>query len=350
MKFLLVGGGTLGSVNPLLAVAASIRQQKSDSKFIFWGSHNPLDREVVEEAGITFKPIIAGKLRRYFSIKNLADFFIVIFAFKISFFRLLFLRPNMILTAGSYVAVPVVWAAAILRIKTLVYQQDVELGLANKLMQKCASLRTATTSDTAKLLLPPTRVVGFALRTDLDNGDPNKVYKEYNLDSKRPIILIIGGSSGAQTLNSLVIESLSKIPETIQFLHITGRGKQMNIKRKGYYEIPFVNHELPNLYSAANFIICRAGSNILAEVIHLKKRCLIIPLPGTHQEENAKEYSRLGGLVRNQGKITSTELANLIIENTSNHGFMINFNTGLLLDRWNPYGANNIAQFVLQNL
>lgn len=350
MKFLLVGGGTLGSVNPLLAVAASIRKQKSDSEFIFWGSHNPLDREVVEEAGIIFKPIASGKLRRYFSVKNLVDLFIVIFAFKISFFRLLILRPKMVLTAGSYVAVPVVWAAAILRIKILIYQQDVELGLANKLMQKRAGLRTATNTATAKLLLPPTHVVGFAVRPDLDNGDPNRVYKEYNLDHKRPIVLIIGGSSGAQTLNNLVIESLSEISENIQFLHITGRGKETSLKRDGYHAIPFVNHQLPDLYAAASFVICRAGSNVLAEVIHLKKHCLVIPLPRTHQEENAKEYSLLGGLVRNQEKLTPAELANVIIDNTSSYGVMNNFNTGHSLDHWNSNGADNIAKLVLQNL
>jgi UDP-N-acetylglucosamine--N-acetylmuramyl-(pentapeptide) pyrophosphoryl-undecaprenol N-acetylglucosamine transferase len=345
MKFLLVGGGTLGSVNPLLAIAKAIQTQKPDSKFIFWGSRNPLDREVVEAAGIKFKTIAAGKLRRYFSIVNFFDFFIIVFAFFISFFRLLFLRPQMILTAGSYVAVPVVWAAACLRIRILVYQQDIELGLANKLMQKLAGLRTATTSETAKLLKPPAHVVGYAIRPDLRNGNPKQVYKIYNLDPKHPIVLVIGGSSGAKDINELVIKSLPYVSPEIQFLHITGRGKEIKIQRDGYHPIPFVNRELPDLYAAANFVICRAGSNVLSEIIFLKKNALIIPLPDTHQEQNSREYSKLGGLVKNQAEISAIELANIIMENLRG-----NNETDVLQISWNTEGANNIAKLVLKDV
>ena len=129
-KILLTGGGTGGSVAPLLAIAESLTMQD----FLWLGTKSGPERKMVEEAGIKFKAISGGKLRRYFSFKNLGD----IFKIKLGFFQSLFImlkwRPNLVMSAGSFISVPVVYAAWLLRVPALIHQQDVKAGLANKLM------------------------------------------------------------------------------------------------------------------------------------------------------------------------------------------------------------------------
>ncbi|MEK7518433.1 MAG: glycosyltransferase, partial [Patescibacteria group bacterium] len=268
---LLVGGGTLGSVNPLLATAAALKKVSPDIRCIFWGERNDRDKKVVEEAGIPFSVIPAGKFRRYFSIRNIIDAPVIAWATIVAWRKLRTLKPAMVVTAGSYVVVPVMWAARWLQIPVLLYQQDVTLGLANKLIAKHASIRCAVAEAQALLLPQPVAVVGYALRPDLRTGDAARAATTYGLRQGKPTILVIGGSSGALELNRRLISALPFLQPDIQVIHITGEGKAVPTVRKNYVPISFTNRELPDLYALASFVVSRAGSNVLAELIALGK-------------------------------------------------------------------------------
>ena len=172
-RILLTGGGTSGSVTPLLAVVDELG--KKDFEFLWIGTKKGPERIMVEKEGIRFKKILAIKLHRYVSIYTLIYtlfspiFFI--FGFIQSFFIILKFRPQWILTTGSFVSVPVVWVGWFLRRKILVHQQDVQTGLANKLMAPCARIVTVTFEKSledygkkAKWIGNPARITNYELR------------------------------------------------------------------------------------------------------------------------------------------------------------------------------------------
>src|SRR3989344_4672823 len=154
MKIVLSGGGTLGPVVPLLAVREACLARHHDAEFIWVGTKHGPEKELVEKSGLSFFTIGAGKWRRYFSFLNIFDLFKIIIAFWQSLFFLWQEKPGLIISCGGFVSVPLHWAAAVLNIPAWVHQQDVRVGLANKLMFPFAKKITTALAETAKLLPP----------------------------------------------------------------------------------------------------------------------------------------------------------------------------------------------------
>jgi len=346
---LLVGGGTLGSVNPLLATAAALKVSNSNLKCVFWGEQNERDQKVVEEADIQFYTIPAGKLRRYFSLKNIFDVPVITWATFVAWRKLRTLQPLMVVTAGSYVAVPVVWAARWLHIPVLLYQQDTTLGLANKLIAPLSTIRCATSDAQARLLPEPVNIVGYALRQDLRFGDANRAAANYGLKKDLPTILVIGGSSGALELNRRFIDALPYLRPDIQVIHITGEGKSIATKRTGYVLVSFTNRELPDLYALATFVVSRAGSNVLAELIALGKPALIVPLPNTHQVQNAAVLEESGALVRAEQDLNPQAFGELLNNYVTNPERLAKLRSATA-HLWETQGAEKLAALIAKNL
>ncbi len=349
MSILFAGGGTLGSLHPLLAVAQELRSRNANVKSIFWTTRKPLEQRLVAEAGFDSHPIVAGKFRRYFSLWNVVDIFAIVAGFFIALSRLAVQRPAIIMSAGSFVAVPVHVAAWLLRIPTVVYQQDAQLGLANRLMAPLATVRAATTTNRLKLFKQSAVVTGFALRPDLATGNAAKIRQRYGLDPAWKTLLVIGGSSGAQHLNELVIQGLSHYPQQLNIIHIAGVGKTVPTQRPGYKQLAFTNADLPDLYAVADLVLCRAGSNVLAEVLALGKPCIIVPLPHTHQEQNARELATAGARTFHEADLTPAALTNHIRAALSDAAFMASASeksqNGLPVD-----GAAQLANILLTYL
>ncbi|RJO59304.1 UDP-N-acetylglucosamine--N-acetylmuramyl-(pentapeptide) pyrophosphoryl-undecaprenol N-acetylglucosamine transferase [Candidatus Parcubacteria bacterium] len=350
MKILLVGGGTLGSISPLLAIAQEISSRKPGIIFEFWGLAKNLEKQFVTEAGISYKTIPAGKFRRYFSFWNVTDVFKILFGFIVASIKLRQLRPNLILTAGSFVAVPVVWAAKRLGIPVFMYQQDVELGLANRLICRRANYKVAASEISAKAVPGGAEILGFALRQDLFSGQKVKVLEKYKLNPALPVLLLVGGSSGALALNKALLEALPKVSPRIQILHLTGQGKiNPSPNRSGYVAIPFINRDFPDLLAAADLVISRAGSNALAEILALKKPVIIVPLPNSHQERNAEFLSSHGALVLTQASLTPdffSEILNAYLLDRSKLEKLSQKLQGL----WKFNGSQKIAEYILSKI
>lgn len=346
---LLTGGGTLGSVNPLIATAAVLQQLRVDLRTVFWGERNDRDRSIVETAGIPFTAIPAGKFRRYFSLRNLSDVPVVMLATAVAWWRLRALRPAMVVTAGSYVAVPVAWAARWLRIPVLLYQQDVTLGLANALIAKHAAYRCATGEAQARLLPNPVSVVGYALRPDLHAGNASRAAAKYGLDLHRPTILVIGGSSGALELNRRFIAALPHLKPEVQVVHITGEGKEIATHRVGYVPVNFTSRELPDLYALATFVVSRAGSNVLAELVALGKPALIVPLPHTHQVQNAAALEERGALVRAERDLSPVPFAELLNVAVANVERLDTLRRAVA-HAWDTAGATHLATLITKHV
>lgn len=293
-SIILAGGGTGGSVVPLLAVAEELRRLQPDRRLLFVGTAGGPVRQLVTRAGLPFETIPAGKWRRYPSLTTFLDLVRIVAGVVVALRLLRRERPAMVVSAGGYVAVPVVWAAWLLRIPSLIHQQDLRPGLANRLMAPWASRITVTFPETARRFSPSrTSVTGNPVRASILHGDPTRARFHFGIHDDLPVILCLGGGTGALSLNHLIVRACLPLFNQSHLIHVTGEGKAvLGLTHPHYHARAFLTEELPDVYALAQVVVSRAGLSTLSELTTLGKPTIIVPLPATHQEENAEYFAR----------------------------------------------------------
>jgi UDP-N-acetylglucosamine--N-acetylmuramyl-(pentapeptide) pyrophosphoryl-undecaprenol N-acetylglucosamine transferase len=296
MKLLFSGGGTMGSVSPLLAVAERMKKEFPDCQMLWIGTKNGPEKTVVEKSGITFRAITSGKLRRYFSFQNFIDPFKILFGFFQALFIVGKFRPDIVVTAGSFVAVPVVFAAKLHGKKIIAHQQDILIGLANKLMFPLVDRVTVSFEDLLKVCpLDKSIFTGNPVRSFLFSGDKNKAVVEWKLKKDLPVLLVLGGGTGAEGVNKFFAGIATELVKICQVIHIFGSGKMLRVENTDsrYHAAEFLTDTLVDAYAAADLVISRAGISTLTELAALGKPTIIIPMPDSHQENNAAYFARV---------------------------------------------------------
>ena len=275
-KICLVGGGSAGHVFPALAISSRLLENGWEIEFI--GSRSGLERGLLADSPLIVREIFSGKLRRYWSFRNFSDVFLVIIGFLQSLFLLWRFRPGVVFSKGGFVSVPVVYAAALLRIPTIAHESDYSPGLANRLAAPFLKAFCITFSDT-RLACFRNRLVhtGNPVRTEFLSADPERG-KAFIGKGEREILLILGGSQGAETINKIVRESLAELSRHFQVVHICGPGKRVESSHQNYIQFEFVGKEMADVLAAADLVVSRAGSNSLFESIAMKKPNILIPL------------------------------------------------------------------------
>lgn len=290
--FMLTGGGTLGSVTPLLAIASELRKRDANVQLSWIGTPTGPERLVVEAQRIPFSVLPAPKLDRY--RKWLWPF--IPFQFAVSCIRafsmLRKVRPNMVFSAGGYVSVPIAWMAWLLRIPVWVHQLDVLPGLANKLMAPVAKKISVTFEETAKdFPAHKTIVVGSMVRSSIRRGERAIALKRYGFDETKPTLFVTGGGTGAASLNEMLTVIKDELLPHMNVLHLTGRGKMLTALEqagKGYVALEFLNEGWADALAAADLVVSRAGLGTISELAALGKPSIIIPIHEPFQEANAK--------------------------------------------------------------
>lgn len=316
MTILFSGGGTLGSVIPLVAVWKDLKEAGFQGDFLWVGTSYGPEVDFLKSIGIPYHAIPSGKLRRYFSIKNFFDPLFIFFGFLFSFFILLRARPKLIISAGGFVSVPLVWAGWILRVPSILHQEDSRAGLANKLMAPFARRITVTFERSYKYFGQKKSVLtGTPVRKDILFKDSRKAREYFHLAHDIPTLLILGGGTGANILNEFVAASLEKLVTFCQVIHAHGKGK-MNyvVTHSRYRAYEFLNaEELKMAYAASDLVVSRAGMSTLAELAFLEKPAVLVPLLGTHQEENAYEFGRYNACeILNQKELDPKSFSEII--------------------------------------
>ncbi len=295
----LTGGGTAGHVMPNLALAPRLRKQ--GWSLHYFGSPQGPERELAEKAGIPFHGIATGKMRRYFSWRNFSDPFRVIQGVAEAFSSLGKLRPAAVFSKGGFVAVPVVCAAFLRRIPVVLHESDLTPGLANRLCLPFCRRVCASFPETLEHL-PRSKAVltGTPVREELLRGTREAGLRWLGFDSTKPVLLIMGGSQGAVTLNRVVREALPGLRERFQVVHLCGP-KRLEPSLEGspdYRQFEFLHSELADVLAASDLIVSRAGANSLFELLALRKPSLLIPLPLAasrgDQILNARSFERRG--------------------------------------------------------
>ncbi len=313
---ILSGGGTGGSVSPLLGLYETLvkTQYRDEFEFLWLGGTSGPEKEMVLALNIPYKVIMNGKLRRYFSWKNFSDIARIAAGFFQSLDIIFFNRPDLIIAAGSFISVPLAWAGWVCRVPIIVHQQDVRPGLANLLMAPFARVVTKALDVQFANFDAKAVQTGNPLRAEILNSvfDQQKFKHIFGLKSNRPVLLFIGGGTGALVLNQLVENNIDKLLEKYQVIHIAGKNKSSVgiLPRQGYYKYEFLDaKQLSAFYRIADVIITRCGLGTLSEIAYLGKPAILVPLPDSHQEDNAEFfYRQKAAIVLDQKDISSEGL------------------------------------------
>lgn len=305
-------------MTPLIAVAERLREIEPRVTFLFIGTRHGPERALAEAAALPFAAVSAGKLRRYWSWSNFVDPLRVLAGAWEAAQLVRRFRPHAAFGAGGFASVPPLAAAAILGVPVHIHQQDVEPGLANRLLIPLA--RSCSVSMAASLPHFPRRktvLVGNPVRPSVLEGSRERALERFGLEPGVPLVLVTGGGTGALGLNHLVSAAAPRLIERCQIVHLTGRGRAVPsvCSSARYRQIEFVTHEMADLLVAADLVVARAGMGTLAELAALRKAAIIVPMPGSHQRANAAAFEALGAVVTlDQDRLTSERLAATVLD------------------------------------
>ena len=271
-QIILTGGGTAGHVTPNIALLPSLAQ--AGYKVSYIGSYNGIEKQLIEDLGIPYYGISSGKLRRYKSLKNLSDPFRVLAGYFQSRRLIKKLKPDIVFSKGGFVSVPVVLAAAHKHIPVIIHESDMTPGLANRIAMKSASKICCNFPETLKYL-PENKAVltGSPIRHELLLGNKFAGLKLCGFNTSKPIILVVGGSTGAVKVNNAVREILPELLKRFQVVHLCGKGKTDNSLNNipGYIQFEYISKEMRDLFAMSDLVISRAGANAICELLALRK-------------------------------------------------------------------------------
>ena len=305
-RIVLTGGGTAGHVTPNLALIAALRKEGWEIHYI--GTANGMERGLIEPLeGVTYHAVKSGKLRRYFDLKNFTDPFRVLQGAFQAASLMRQIRPDIVFSKGVFVSVPVVYGAWLHHVPVLLHESDMTPGLANRLSTPLAVKVCCTFPEAAAHIGKKGVVTGTPLRTDLFSGRYEDGLKRFGFTDSRPVLMVTGGSSGAQAINAALRKALPALTECFQVLHLCGKGN-LSADFEGaanYRQVEYLNDEMKDAYACASVVISRAGSNTVCELLALKKPMLLIPYP--------KEASR-GDQILNARSFESRKLAHVLMQ------------------------------------
>ncbi|MBP6931116.1 MAG: undecaprenyldiphospho-muramoylpentapeptide beta-N-acetylglucosaminyltransferase [Candidatus Pacebacteria bacterium] len=314
MKILLTGGGTGGHFYPLIAIAEEINKLVDKEKILdvklYYMSDAPYDKRMLFENNIEFVGVPAGKMRTYSSILNFLDLFKTATGLFYGLIRLFSIYPDVVISKGGYASFPAVFAAKILRIPVIVHESDSSAGRLNLWASKFAK-RIAVSYPEAGEQFPKDKTawVGQPVRREVSAAATTGMFEFFKLSRDVQTIFVVGGSQGAEIINSTLIEALPDLISKYQIIHQAGPKNFEEVKLRSdlmleknpykarYIVYPYLNNLTTKMAAgAATLVISRAGSTIF-EIAAWGVPSIIIPITnsnGDHQRKNAFSYARAG--------------------------------------------------------
>ncbi|OCL28122.1 undecaprenyldiphospho-muramoylpentapeptide beta-N-acetylglucosaminyltransferase [Orenia metallireducens] len=336
MKVLISGGGTGGHIYPGLAIARGLEEEFDDLEIIFVGTERGLEADIIPKAGYDLKTISVQGLPRKLSLKLFKSILKtgvgLIEARKI----VKEFKPDIVIGTGGYVCGPIVLAAALSKVPTLIHEQNAYPGITNKLLSRFVDKIALSNIDAQKYFKSKEKTIltGNPIRPEILKKDRNEALAELGIAEGKKIILVFGGSRGARSINQAVIGLYPKIKRSnLQLLHITGKqdfdfviekAKEMGINdvERGNIMVKPYLYNMAAALAVANLVISRAGATGLAEITACGIPAILIPYPyasENHQLHNAQSLEKKGAAkVILDDKLT-TEILNELISDLFTH-------------------------------
>ncbi|MFA7228687.1 MAG: undecaprenyldiphospho-muramoylpentapeptide beta-N-acetylglucosaminyltransferase [Melioribacteraceae bacterium] len=295
-RFVFAGGGTGGHLYPALAVAQQIRAIKPDAEILFVGAKNKIEERIVPEYGFAFKPIWISGFSRQLNLSNLLFPLKLVVSALQSFVINFSYKPRVAIGSGAYVSGPVIWAAAVLGAKVMLLEQNSYPGVTNRMLEKKASEVHITFEESKKYFRDQLKLMlsGNPIRLNLNLADRTESVKSFGLDPSKKVVLVIGGSGGARSINNAVEKNLKGLDSgAIQVIWQTGKfyyDQYRNMESATVKIFPFIS-DMSAAYSACDIVLARSGATTIAEAAYLGLPVVFVPsenVAANHQYMNAK--------------------------------------------------------------
>ena len=317
MKILFTGGGSGGHFYPIIAVAEKLNAMLARENIVktelYYMSTEPYNEQLLFANEIKFIRVTAGKVRGYFSVLNFFDLFKTAWGVAKAFFQIFFLYPDVIFGKGGFPSFPVLFAARFFRIPIIIHESDSVPGRVNAWAGKFAQ-KIAISYPEAAQFFPAgkTAHTGNPIREEILRPSVKNAFKELELDPNIPVLLVLGGSLGARTINEQMETLAPRLVEKYQIIHQTGTAHMADVQTtvagllggnpnsSRYHVYGYLDTETMKLAAeAAKMVVSRAGSAIF-EIAAWGVPAILIPIAnhvGDHQRKNAFSYARAGGAV-----------------------------------------------------
>lgn len=342
MRILFTGGGSGGHVVPIIAISREIRKiyisdiepnlkdKKKGLEFYYIGPRDDFGSILLSQEGITIKTVLAGKVRRYGGwrniLRNIAD---VLFKIPLgtlqSLFLVFFISPDLILSKGGFGSIPAVLAGKMLFVPVFLHESDVTPGMANRFISRFVLKIFVSFPKTEYFPMNKMIVMGSPVRKEILDASKAQAKEFFKISGEKPVILVLGGSQGAQRINDKILEILPQLLEKFKIIHQCGEKNYQNVRAearvatdsppaaqtiKGYHLFPFLKEtELRDAYAVSDLIISRAGSGSIFEIAGAGKPSILVPLPESaqnHQMKNAYSFQDAGAcLVLEEANFTA---------------------------------------------
>lgn len=315
------GGGSTGHVTINLDLIPKFIAE--DWTVIYIGSHNGIEKSLLQNIdNVKYISISTGKLRRYLDTSNLKDPFKVLFGILQSYKIIKRHKPRVIFSKGGFVSVPVVIAGWLNKVPVVIHESDVSPGLANRIAMPFSKKIITTFKKTEQFVSKSRNVecVGPIVRGDLKNGDTSKGLSHCNFKKNKPVLLVMGGSQGSKSINQIIRKSLKQLLNHFQVIHVCGKGQvDDSIQFNGYKQFEYIKEEFPDVLSATDIVVSRAGSNSIFEFLHMTKPMLLIPLTKEQsrgdQIQNANLFKHMGFCeVMNENEMSTEFFIEIILK------------------------------------
>jgi UDP-N-acetylglucosamine--N-acetylmuramyl-(pentapeptide) pyrophosphoryl-undecaprenol N-acetylglucosamine transferase len=297
-RAIISGGGTGGHIFPAIAIATELKKRYPSCEILFVGAKGKMEMEKVPAAGFKIIGLPIRGFQRNAILKNWDLPFRVIKSLWLSYRLIKKHKPEIVIGVGGYASAAVGKTAQWMHIPTLLQEQNGYAGMTNKILAKQAKSICVAYPNMDKFFPKhKIQVTGNPVRSKILNIPKKSIelYKEYGLNTEKPILLVIGGSLGARTINNAIEKHLNELLKSgIQIIWQTGKSFKSDIKKQeGLYRSVFIR-DMEKVYSIADFIVSRAGAISISELCLVGKPTILIPSPNVaedHQTKNAQILS-----------------------------------------------------------
>ena len=302
-RILIAAGGTGGHVYPAIAIADAIKNENADSEILFVGTKDHMEWKAVPKAGYKIKSVWISGFHRRLTLKNMLFPLKLVTSIVQSFGIVSSFKPQVMVSCGGYAAGPVGWVAGKRGVKVVIQEQNSFPGVTNRMLAKFAS-RIFTAFKEAAKYLPSDKIVesGNPTRNTLDKVEKKVGLNSFNFDDSKPVLMVLGGSGGARSINEAVKENLDKLSD-LQVIwqcgsrYIDALMKEVDLENNKNIRLTAFIDNMPEAYAAADLIVSRAGASSCSEFMMTGKPSVLIPSPnvaGDHQTQNAQSMVDAG--------------------------------------------------------
>lgn len=350
MRILYVSGGSAGHLAPLIAVERAMKESHPHAESVFVCSHIEDDISFLKKEGVHFQPLPLPRRPLYHPIqfvRSIRTARAIIETFK----------PDVIFSKGSIVSIPICFVAHRKNIPIVLHESDAVMGRANRLVARWATKvctgfpiesKRKFSILNSQFSINPVVTTGNPIRPSVTSGSKAEGIRITKLSGKRPTLLVIGGSQGAQALNEAVYKHIDALLAHVDIVHVTGKGKQKTIHKNGYWSVEFAHEELPHLYALATLALSRAGAGTIGELAANGIPTVLVPIVGlanNHQVLNAESASRSGGCILVEQPTLHTQIVSSIV-NLAEDQERLSTMSKKIRNLYNPEAARRIADIV----